>query len=106
MGVSGGALDADTPASAVTVSISGDGVTTTSAVASRTTPAVPAAYRAYGAAHGFSALVRAPSGAHTLCVRALNSAAGLTGTSLGCRTVQVSNGVYGTIYTLAPVAVL
>ncbi|MFD6697531.1 MULTISPECIES: hypothetical protein [unclassified Microbacterium] len=82
--VSGWAIDPDT-ANPIAVHIYVDGAgTPISANLSR--PDVGAAYRTAGSQHGFSALIPAGGGSHTVCAYAINDAPG-NNALLGCRTV-------------------
>ncbi|MDQ1485892.1 MAG: hypothetical protein QOJ62_1585 [Actinomycetota bacterium] len=53
---------------------------------------VAAVYRAYGAAHGFQAIVPLTGGTHSVCVFALNTASGNANPNIGCKTVTVPGG--------------
>jgi GH25 family lysozyme M1 (1,4-beta-N-acetylmuramidase) len=85
----GWALDGDTAASIpVRVTIDGKAHQVT---ANGNRPDIARVFPAYGAAHGFSAVHSLGLGKHTICATAMNVASGSTNTSLGCKTVTVTN---------------
>ena len=88
--IRGWVIDPDTTAN-VTIRTSVDGVYASSHVADKARPDVDAAYPGRGTNHGFDAVVASPPGIHTVCVRAVNLAAGSFNPRLGCRTVDVPN---------------
>lgn len=85
--VAGWAIDPDTAASirvhvyidTVGVNIAADGARAD----------VSAAYPGYGPNHAYATTVATTSGAHSLCIYAINNAAGPNNTILTCRTVTV-----------------
>lgn len=88
--IKGWALDPDT-AGAIEVHVYVDGVGTNLGLASQQRSDVAAAYRGWGAAHGFGADIPVPNrGEHQICAYAINTSHGST-TSLGCRTVTTSS---------------
>lgn len=86
--VSGWAIDLKTT-DAIQVAITVDGKTVTTVTASASRPDVGAVYPAFGANHGYSAVVAASAGTRQICAIAVNSAAGSPNTPLGCRAVKV-----------------
>ena len=81
--MSGWAIDPDTTAPiAVHFYIDGTGVPR---MADQMRPDVGAAYPAAGAQHGFSAVIPADPGSHTVCAYAINDASG-DNPLLGCRS--------------------
>jgi hypothetical protein len=87
----GWALDPDTSAP-VAVHAYVDGRFAGSATASGARTDVWRAYPGYGSAHGFSFTVPATAGSRSVCLYAINVAAGSSNTLLGCRTVVVRGG--------------
>ena len=88
LGVAGWAIDPDTTLP-ITVSVTVDGNTATTAAASAARPDVAAAYPGYGPDHGYNLTLPAAPGPHQVCVTANNVGAGTTSPQLGCRTVTV-----------------
>ena len=82
--VQGWAIDPDTK-NPVDVQVIVDGAVAATAHANGNRPDVASAYPDYGAAHGFVVDVNVASGAHQVCVTALNLGASAANTSLGCR---------------------
>jgi len=85
--VTGWAVDADEPGTALTVGITVDGATVRTTTADRDRPDTVRTTGA-GPAHGFQAVVPAAGGTHTVCAVARNVGPGSDTTS-GCRTVAV-----------------
>jgi hypothetical protein len=85
--VGGWAIDPDT-SSPIQVHVYVDGVGRPALNANQSRPDVGGAYPGYGNNHGFSSVVSASSGSHTVCLYAINVAAG-GNTGLGCRAVTV-----------------
>ncbi len=88
--VTGWAGDVDAPTGATRIGVYVDGVLSSEVRADQARPDVPAVFPALGAAHGYSASVRAVTGSHTVCVRA--SGDGEPDVALGCRDVTVPAG--------------
>jgi peptidoglycan/xylan/chitin deacetylase (PgdA/CDA1 family) len=86
LSVSGWAIDPDTATQPVAVHVYVDGVGQ-SVSASGSRPDVGAVYPAAGSAHGFLATSQVGSGAHQVCVFAIDSSVPSEHTTLGCRTV-------------------
>ena len=86
--VKGWALDPDTTAS-INVHVYIDGRAVVSVLASDSRPDVDRVH-GKGAAHGYSKTVSATTGAHTVCVYAIDSTGG-PNPGIGCRTVTVAN---------------
>jgi peptidoglycan/xylan/chitin deacetylase (PgdA/CDA1 family) len=85
LSVSGWAIDPDTATQPVAVHVYVDGVGQ-SVSASGSRPDVGAVYPAAGSAHGFLATSQVGSGAHQVCVFAIDSSVPSEHTTLGCRT--------------------
>ncbi|WP_181431063.1 glycoside hydrolase family 6 protein [Curtobacterium sp. MCBD17_021] len=85
--VRGWAVDADEPATSLSVDVTVDGRTTRTTRADRDRPDVARATGA-GAAHGFEVVVPAAGGSHRVCAVARNVGPGAD-TASGCRTVTV-----------------
>jgi hypothetical protein len=84
--VTGWAVDLDTPASAVKVSIYVDGTLVTAVTADGARADVAAKLPTAGAAHGFAVTMPKPAaGGHLVCVSALNTDGSGTSSLLGCR---------------------
>ncbi|MCL2780894.1 MAG: fibronectin type III domain-containing protein [Actinomycetia bacterium] len=92
--VTGWAVDPNNPKRSIRVRITvGTSVHTVTANAVRTD--VAKAYPAYGAKHGYSALIAYPkNGSVKVCATALNIGSGANA-SLGCKTVLVNNNPFG-----------
>jgi GH25 family lysozyme M1 (1,4-beta-N-acetylmuramidase) len=84
--VTGWALDPDT-AAPIDVHVYANGVGAGAATAGRFRPDVGAVYPAYGPAHGFRVDVTVGAGPQTVCVYAINAAAGTFNPLLRCQTV-------------------
>ncbi|MDQ2756212.1 MAG: glycoside hydrolase family 25 protein [Actinomycetota bacterium] len=84
----GWAIDPDT-ADPINVSVSVDGATPWTGMASTARADIARAYPAYGANHSYAVTAAAPPGPHSVCVTALNTGAGTADVPLGCRTVVV-----------------
>ncbi|MBB3678251.1 hypothetical protein FHX36_003986 [Modestobacter versicolor] len=86
----GWTLDPETPAS-IDVHVYLDGRLATVTTADRSRPDVADVYPAYGAAHGFSAVLPTPgAGVHSVCAFAINVGDGTTNPQLGCRQFTVA----------------
>jgi hypothetical protein len=86
--VGGWAIDPDVPTSPVQIHVYVDGVGRPALNANQYRPDVGAAFPGTGSNHGFSATVAATRGSHTVCLYAINVAAG-SNVGLGCRAVSV-----------------
>lgn len=87
--IAGWAIDPDSTSSiAVHVYVSSTGSALTADV---NRPDIAAAFPAYGAAHGYSAVLAAPPGRSTVCAYGINIGVG-SNVLLGCRTVDVPTG--------------
>ncbi|MCU1368423.1 MAG: N-acetylmuramoyl-L-alanine amidase, family 2 [Ilumatobacteraceae bacterium] len=86
-GVSGWAVDLDTPTSPVTVTTTVDGVVVATTVASGVRDDVAARYPSVGAAHGFDIAIKIPAaaGAHTVCVSGTNTDGSGATSLFGCK---------------------
>ncbi|MCZ2822337.1 N-acetylmuramoyl-L-alanine amidase [Modestobacter sp. VKM Ac-2977] len=87
--VSGWALDLDTAARPVLVHLYVDGEYAGETTAGGSRPDVGRIFPGAGDAHGFSAAVDVPPGAHTVCSYAINVGHGANNPSLGCLPVAV-----------------
>ncbi|GAA1875813.1 glycoside hydrolase family 25 protein [Lapillicoccus jejuensis] len=85
--VTGWALSLGTTSS-VPVTVTVNGRTAVTAVASVSRPDVAAAYPVFGAAHGYQLTFPAPSGAQQVCVT-VPAVGGFPGGQVGCQTVGV-----------------
>ena len=88
LAVGGWAIDPDTT-SPITVTVTVDGHTVTTASATAARADIGRYYPAYGPNHGYSLTVPAAPGVHQVCVTANNIGAGTTSPQLGCRTLTV-----------------
>jgi GH25 family lysozyme M1 (1,4-beta-N-acetylmuramidase) len=107
--VAGWAIDPDTSTS-IPVHVYVDN-TLTGLTADGPRPDVAAAFPGYGPAHGYSRVVPASPGTHTVCAYGINTVAPGGNSQLGCRTVTVPTGppfgsldLAGTAYGLVRVA--
>jgi hypothetical protein len=82
----GWTIDPDT-SNPISVSFTVDGVAAGQTVANLSRPDVAAAHPGWGALHGYSAVLAANDGEHTVCATAINVAGGNGNTSLGCRLI-------------------
>ncbi|MCW2699255.1 MAG: polysaccharide deacetylase family protein [Blastococcus sp.] len=87
--VSGWAIDPDTPTVPARVHVYVDGQGT-AVTANEPRPDVDAAHPGAGPLHGFTATFRAPPGAHSVCVYAIDTSSASLSTRLGCRTATVA----------------
>jgi subtilisin family serine protease len=92
--VAGWALDPDT-ASSVTVHVYVDG-TVNALPATGYRSDIASFFGPYGGTHGFSAVLPASAGPHTVCAYAINIGVG-SNTGLGCRTVTVGGSPFGSL---------
>ncbi len=90
--VGGWAIDPDT-SSPIKITLSLDGAAPTVAVADSSRPDVASVYPQYGTLHGYSLILAASDGEHTLCVSAVNVSGGTANTSLGCRVINAVHPV-------------
>ncbi len=86
--------------SPITVHAYLDGRIAAAAQAKTDRPDVARSYPGYGPDHGYSAIVAAAPGTHTLCVYGINTGAGAN-SSLGCRTIQISDSPVGHLDSVA-----
>ena len=86
--VAGWAIDPDVTAS-ISVAVTVDRAAPVTVLADGSRTDVARAYPGYGALHGYLWTAPLARGTHSVCVTALNTGAGTTNTSLGCRTVVV-----------------
>lgn len=84
--VAGWAADGSQGTAVLTILVSVDGGTPTSAVANLSRPDVAAVYPAYGPQHGYDVNVPASAEGHEVCVTAINVGGG--GNSRSCRTMD------------------
>jgi SpoIID/LytB domain protein len=94
--VSGWAIDPDT-ANPVTVHLYVDGVFAGLTTASNERDDVAVRYPGYGADHGFSTVIAAKQGTHTICAYAINIGIGTTNPSLHCTTLTLNRNPKGGI---------
>jgi len=87
--LAGWAYDGDAPTSSLAVHVYVDGGPVAAWTADGSRPDVAAAYPGAGEAHGYSGIVAASTGAHQVCVYAINEGPG-SNALLGCQTVTVS----------------
>ena len=92
--ISGWAVDADAPTSALMIDVQLDGWK--ALTANQSTSAAEAAVPGAGPSHGFSGSWSVPAGTHTMCVYVKGAGAG-GDASLGCRTVTVPAASAGSI---------
>lgn len=93
--VSGWVLDPDSAAS-TSAHVYVD-ATAVAVPANRTRRDVGATFPGAGNAHGFEALVPAPSGSHQLCIYGINISSPGTNSTLGCRTIVVGGSPIGSV---------
>jgi SpoIID/LytB domain protein len=92
--VSGWAIDPDT-ANPVTVHLYVDGVFAGLTTASNERDDVAAHYPGYGADHGFSTVVAAKQGTHTICAYAINIGIGTSNPALRCTSLTLNRNPKG-----------
>ncbi len=84
-------IDPDT-ASSLATHVYVDGHLATILTANQGRSDVAAQHGAYGAAHGYSAVLKTTAGVHTVCTYAINVGFGNDNTKLGCKSVTVLSG--------------
>jgi hypothetical protein len=99
--VSGWAIDAATSES-TSVQVYVDGASAGSFVANGDRPDVAAAYKEYGAAHGFVVDLPMAEGPHQVCINALDRSDARRQANIGCRAVVVGGNPFGNLETLQP----
>jgi hypothetical protein len=93
--VRGWAIDANQPGP-INVHVYVDGKPFTALVANGNRPDIGKAYPAFGAAHGYSATLKLPSGRHTICTYGINVGEGAN-KQLGCKAVTLPQNPFGSL---------
>ncbi|QNG36005.1 hypothetical protein F1C76_04850 [Geodermatophilaceae bacterium NBWT11] len=89
LGLSGWVVDPDAPDAPTSVHVYVDGAFAASVVADGDRPDVAQAVSGIGPRHGYTWSTQLAPGRHTVCVYAINTGAGTTNPTLGCRSVVV-----------------
>jgi hypothetical protein len=93
--VRGWAIDAN-QAGPINVHVYVDGKPLTALTANVNRPDIGKAYPAFGAAHGYSATLKIPSGRHTICTYGINVGEGAN-KQLGCKAVTLPQNPFGSL---------